>query len=151
MRCRPRNLMRRRRWPLRLGLFLIYVFVQYIASTSSETTVFSSSSTQHGEDWMSEPTGSSTSFDEEIVEVSSPVSTVVEKPKNEVPTERSEGEGSSSKERGAKVGADNTHVRDLSKVTVNPPKKENVKPGRDIISTTVSTSFFTVLDVSSGH
>ncbi|XP_011170095.1 probable sodium/potassium/calcium exchanger CG1090 [Solenopsis invicta] len=36
MRCRPRNLQaRRRRWPLRLGLFLIYILVQYVSSTTT--------------------------------------------------------------------------------------------------------------------
>ncbi|XP_011864949.1 PREDICTED: probable sodium/potassium/calcium exchanger CG1090 [Vollenhovia emeryi] len=59
MRCRPRNLQaRRRRWPLRLGLFLIYVLVQYVSSAKTPTSVemttasvLLSSSAQ----WASEP------------------------------------------------------------------------------------------------
>ncbi|XP_011141643.1 probable sodium/potassium/calcium exchanger CG1090 isoform X1 [Harpegnathos saltator] len=87
MRCRPRNLMRRRRWPLQLGFFLIYVFVQYVASTKtlSDTTVFSSSSMQDENDWTS--TGSSISITEEVTEALPTISATVEKPK-ENPTEK---------------------------------------------------------------
>jgi len=78
MRCRPRNLQRRRRWPLRVGLFLIYVLVQYVASTkiapSETSTMMFSSSLQDEEGWSSETTESSTDFTERIEEESSTAS-----------------------------------------------------------------------------
>ncbi|XP_072760035.1 probable sodium/potassium/calcium exchanger CG1090 isoform X2 [Anoplolepis gracilipes] len=81
MRNRPRNLQaRRRRWPLRLGLFLIYVLVQYVAfarTTSFETTTLASSPTQY-ESSMSKPTESSIAPTEKTTEESSTASTVVE-------------------------------------------------------------------------
>ncbi|XP_012536231.1 probable sodium/potassium/calcium exchanger CG1090 [Monomorium pharaonis] len=67
MRCRPRNLQaRRRRWPLRLGLFLVYVLVQYVSSSNvptttptTTTTLFSSSA-----QWTSDLSVSSTGVTE---------------------------------------------------------------------------------------
>ncbi|XP_024879573.1 probable sodium/potassium/calcium exchanger CG1090 isoform X1 [Temnothorax curvispinosus] len=77
VRCRPRNLQaRRRRWPLRLGLFLIYVLVQYVskAPTSAETTTVLSTSTAQ---WMSEPPVSTndTSMEEEMIQQTTTVKT----------------------------------------------------------------------------
>ncbi|XP_014488712.1 PREDICTED: probable sodium/potassium/calcium exchanger CG1090 [Dinoponera quadriceps] len=134
MRCGPCNLTRRRRWPLRLGLFLIYVFVQYVASTkiSSETIVLPSSSmthTKYEDDRTLEPTESWSGSTEEITEETTTASTVAEKPEKEIPVERPKGEAS-PKEQG---------VRDLSKETTMLPKEETelplLKHGRDIITT----------------
>ncbi|XP_032675624.1 probable sodium/potassium/calcium exchanger CG1090 [Odontomachus brunneus] len=149
MRCRPRNLTYRRKWPLRLGLFLIYVFVQYVASTKtlSETATFSLSSAQYKEDSTSESTDYSVNV-EEIAEATSMVSTVVEKPKKEVfteepkePTEVPKDEASSSREHGTEEAL----VRDLSQHTTKFPKKgiEVEVPqnhGRETITTVTPTT-----------
>lgn len=128
MRNRPRNLQaRRRRWPLRLGLFLIYVLVQYVASartTSSETTTMTtliSSSSQY-ESSMSEPTESS--ITEEAIEKSSTASSVGKEPGKKIHTEGSKNEKASRGHGDAKASEKETSVRDL---------KEIAKEGKDAL------------------
>ncbi|XP_050448848.1 probable sodium/potassium/calcium exchanger CG1090 [Cataglyphis hispanica] len=131
MRNRPRNLQaRRRRWPLRLGLFLIYVLVQYVASartTSSETTMTTliSSSTQY------ESTMSTESLiTEEAIEKSSTVSSVGEKPGKKIHTEGSKNEKASRGHEDAKASEKETSVRDL---------KETAKEGKDALKKETET------------
>src|SRR5947199_171916 len=122
MRGRSRNLQaRRRRWPLRLGLFLIYVLVQYVASariTSSETmtttttTVFISSS----EDSISEPTESSIGSTEETS------TTIVEEPRKSIQ------EKASPRERhGDAKAPEKNNVRGLSKEAAKERKETSKK------------------------
>lgn len=80
MRCRSRNLQaRRRRWPLRLGLFLIYVLVQYVASTRGalpETAPMASSSYSYGEDSSTEPVESSSTVQTSTAKMKEPTTTI---------------------------------------------------------------------------
>jgi len=122
MRCRPRNLQaRRRRWPLRLGLFLIYVLVQYVSSTktptSAETTTIVSSSTQ----WTSAPI-STIGFTEEKQETTEEASTVAEEEPRK--TERSKTETSSKGHGRAK--AENTNVRGLEVAKIKETTKKEI-------------------------
>lgn len=142
MRNRPRNLQaRRRRWPLRLGLFLIYVLVQYVASartTSSETTVLSSSSAQYEGSSMSEPTESSIVFTEEAIEIS----TVVEEPRRKIHTEGSKNE--KARGHGDAKASEKTSVRDLSKEAAKGEKEASKETETPLLnhvrSTTVSVA-----------
>lgn len=126
MRCRPRNLALRRRWPLRLGLFLIYVLVQYVASTgiSSEATTLSPSSTLYDEDSTTEPTGFSTvRSTEEIATSSSTDLPDLEGSKKKSQEGKSE---ESSKGHVAKTSSEG-HTQDLSNkgATRNDGAKNN--------------------------
>ncbi|KAL0105116.1 hypothetical protein PUN28_016639 [Cardiocondyla obscurior] len=84
MRCRSRSLQtRRKRWPLRLGLFLIYVLVQYVSSskiTSTSTEPTTSVLLTSPAQWTSEPPVTSiSSTEEETIEETTTVA--VEEPK----------------------------------------------------------------------
>ncbi|XP_043269008.1 probable sodium/potassium/calcium exchanger CG1090 isoform X2 [Venturia canescens] len=46
MRNRPRRLTRREKWPLHLGLFLLYVFIQLVASSTTRTPSTGKASTE---------------------------------------------------------------------------------------------------------
>lgn len=144
MRCRSRNLASRRRWSLRLGLFLIYVLVQYVTSTktsSSETTIFPSSSTQYDENWTTEPTGfliSSTQESESLTPAS-----VGE---TKIQTERPRNEPKNAKEEKTRVRG---LAKEITKGKEQIPKKETqqvpiTKNDRDNI-VTVSTNLFLFL------
>jgi len=145
MRCRPRNLQaRRRRWPLRLGLFLIYVLVQYVSSTktpstSAETTtiVSSLSSTQ---------TVSSTGFIEEKQEATEASTVAEEEPRKTAHTERSKTETSSKGHGRAK--AENTDVRGLEAAKIKETTKKEIatspSPRHGRNTTTVSAEVYVV-------
>ncbi|XP_029667094.1 probable sodium/potassium/calcium exchanger CG1090 [Formica exsecta] len=148
MRNRPRNLQaRRRRWPLRLGLFLIYILVQYVASariTSSETTLISSS--MQYESLMSEPTESSITSTEEAIEVSSMVSSVVEESEKKIHTEVSKIEKASSRRHGDAKASEKASVRDqkeekeaLKKETETSPLKHVQSSSTTVIPTIQTT------------
>ncbi|EFN65479.1 Sodium/potassium/calcium exchanger 4 [Camponotus floridanus] len=143
MRNRPRNLQaRRRRWPLRLGLFLIYVLVQYVTSARivpSEMTLTSSSEQYEGS--MSESTESLlASINEKATEESS---TIPPMPKEEVtvmPISKSkeiaqESNENKSNEKESKEKASKEHakaseknVRDQSKADKEAGKKGTATP-----------------------
>lgn len=142
MRNRPRNLQaRRRRWPLRLGLFLIYVLVQYVASartTSSEAPMtLTSSSAQYEGSSVSEPTESSIIPTEETIEESSTVPPIVEEPRRKIHTEGSKNE--KARGHGDAKASEKANIRDLAKEGKEPPKKETEAPLlKHVRSTTVS-------------
>ncbi|XP_070154478.1 probable sodium/potassium/calcium exchanger CG1090 isoform X2 [Polyergus mexicanus] len=143
MRNRPRNL-RRRRWPLRLGLFLIYVLVQYVASariTSSETTLISSS-TQY-ESLMSELTESSITSTEEAIEISSIVSSVVEESEKKIHTEGSKNEKASPRRHGDTKASEKTSVRDQKEGKEASKKETETPPLKHVqsSSTTVTPTY----------
>ncbi|KYQ56843.1 hypothetical protein ALC60_04207 [Trachymyrmex zeteki] len=135
MRCRSRNLQaRRRRWPLRLGLFLIYVLMQYVSSTkvpsSIETMVMPSSSSAK---WTSEPP------------VSPITSTEEEEPIEEVFTDAGEESRKTGHAEGSKTETSKGHgraktetgVRDLSKDTkIKEKETETLPPKHGQNSTT---------------
>lgn len=142
MRNRPRNLQaRRRRWPLRLGLFLIYVLVQYVASartTSSEAPMtLTSSSAQYEGSSVSEPTESSIIPTEETIEESSTVPPIVEEPRRKIHTEGSKNE--KARGHGDAKASEKANIRDLAKEGKEPPKKETEAPLlKHVRSTTVT-------------
>lgn len=121
MRCRPRNLQaRRRKWPLRLGLFLIYVLVQYVSSTpSTETTTSMLSSSAQ---WTPESSVSTT--EEEATEK---VST--EEPKKASNAEGSKTETPPKGHGRAETGTqnqfrENARNRETPKITETPPPRQ---------------------------
>ncbi|EZA53280.1 Sodium/potassium/calcium exchanger [Ooceraea biroi] len=101
MRCRPRNLQaRHRRWPLRLGLFLIYVLVHYVASANitspDTTTMISLTSVQYEEGWSSESEAETST--EKIKTSTAATARLFEKLKNTVQLiQRKASKGESSK------------------------------------------------------
>lgn len=148
MRCRPRNLQaRRRRWPLRLGLFLIYILVQYVSSTKAPstsaettTTVLSSSA-----QWTSEPSVSSIGSTEEEQAIEEASTVAVEEPRK---SGHAEGSKSETPPRGhGRAKAEKTGMRGLAKETAKikeTTKKETETPpprhGRNSTTNTVSVA-----------
>lgn len=126
MRCGPRNLQaRRRRWPLRLGLFLIYVLVQYVSSTKvpppeTTTPVLLSSSAQ----WTSEPPVSSISSTEEEEKA-----TTEEPRKNHVAGSQAEtppkGHGRAAESGTRNQFKKNAENKEATKTTETPPPRQD--------------------------
>lgn len=136
MRYRPRNLQaRRRRWPLRLGLFLIYILVQYVASARITTTTTVIPSSSDGS--TSESTESLFTSTEEGIGVSPTVS------QEEIQAEKSKGE--TKAHAGTRITPVKNGVRDQSKEAAKEMmRKETETSSTKSKSTTTTTTTTTI-------
>ncbi|XP_071559907.1 probable sodium/potassium/calcium exchanger CG1090 isoform X2 [Temnothorax nylanderi] len=141
VRCRPRNLQaRRRRWPLRLGLFLIYVLVQYVSSskapTSAETTTMLTSTAQ----WTLEPPVSTIDTTEEEETIQKTTTVAGKEPRRT--TEGSKTEAPPKEHGRAKANASNGSAKNKE-----PEKKSPETPpprhGRNDTTTATPTTQMT--------